>query len=109
MPNREDDCMRLMSLPEKYYYYLPKKKKLIRAKMFVKLATILEFGNFRNPDKIEKYIKLNLLEDDFEYMTIEELLLLRDHRLIGNSHIYELFPEEFDYLDGIPVLMWDEL
>ena len=50
-----------------------------------------------------------MLEDDFEYMTIEELILLRGLGFLDNSKIYELFPEEFDFLEGIPVLMWDEL
>jgi hypothetical protein len=42
-------------------------------------------------------------------MSIEDLILLRGQGFLDNSKLYELFPEEFDYLDGIPVLMWDQL
>jgi hypothetical protein len=101
--------MRLMSLNEKYYDSLPDKFKLKRAKMFVKLVTILECGMCDKPDKIRDYVEIHMTEDDFEYMTIEDLLLLRCQGLIDDSKIYDLFPEEFDYLDGVPVLMFDEL
>jgi hypothetical protein len=98
-----------MSLHEKYYYNLPERLKFKRAKMFVKLVTILELVGFDNLDKVREYIDIHILEEDFEYMTIEDLLLLRGHGFLDNSKIYELFPEEFDYLDGVPVLMWDQL
>jgi hypothetical protein len=42
-------------------------------------------------------------------MTIEELILMRSKGFVDDSKIYDLFPEEFDYLDGIPVLIWDVL
>lgn len=101
--------MRLMSVSESRYHYLPDKIKLKRAKMFVKLATLLEMGQLENPDKIWNYIDSHMIEDDLEYMTIEELILMRSKGFVADSKIYDLFPEEFDYLDGIPVLMWDEL
>jgi hypothetical protein len=98
-----------MSVSESRYHYLPDKIKLKRAKMFVKLATLLEMGQLENPDKIWNYIDSHMIEDDLEYMTIEELILMRSKGFVDDSKIYDLFPEEFDYLDGIPVLMWDEL
>jgi len=103
--------MRLMSVPESKYHYLPAKIKLKRAKMFVKLGIILDLNIFLNSNlkKVIDYMELHMLEDDFEYMTIEELILLRGLGFLDNSKIYELFPEEFDFLEGIPVLMWDEL
>lgn len=101
--------MRLLSIDKNRYYKLPPKLKIKRSKLFVKLSNILELGFFHNPDNIRDFMERHILEDDFEYMTIEELVLLRDQGFIDNSIIYELFPEEFDYLDGIPVLMWDQL
>lgn len=103
--------MRLLSVPENQYGNLPENHKIKRVKLFVKLATILDQNIFHNLDleKIKYYIENRILEDDFEYMNIEELLLLRGLGFLDDSKIYELFPEEFDYLDGIPVLMWDQL
>jgi hypothetical protein len=98
-----------MSVSESRYHYLPDKIKLKRAKMFVKLATLLEMGQLENPDKIWNYIDSHMMEDDLEYMTIEELILMRSKGFVDDSKIYDLFPEEFDFLEGIPVLMWDEL
>jgi hypothetical protein len=98
-----------MSVSESRYHYLPDKIKLKRAKMFVKLATLLEMGQLENPDKIWNYIDSHMIEDDLEYMTIEELILMRSKGFVDDSKIYDLFPEEFDFLEGIPVLMWDEL
>jgi hypothetical protein len=98
-----------MSVSESRYHYLPDKIKLKRAKMFVKLATLLEMGQLENPDKIWNYIDSYMIEDDLEYMTIEELILMRSKGFVDDSKIYDLFPEEFDYLDGIPVLIWDVL
>jgi hypothetical protein len=98
-----------MSVSESRYHYLPDKIKLKRAKMFVKLATLLEMGQLENPDKIWNYIDSHMIEDDLEYMTIEELILMRSKGFVDDSKIYDLFPEEFDYLDGIPVLIWDVL
>ena len=101
--------MRLLSINEDYYNSLPAKCKLKRAKLFVKLATILEMGVIYNPDKIRYFIEDHILDDDFEFMNTEDLLLMRCQGFLDNSKILELFPEEFDYLDGIPVLIWDEL
>lgn len=101
--------MRILSVHEKQYYLLPTKIKIKRAKRFVKLVTLLELEVLYNPEKIRDYIENHLLEDDFEYMSVEELLLFRCQGFIDNSKIYELFPEEFDYLEGIPVLIWDQL
>jgi hypothetical protein len=101
--------MRLMSVSESRYHYLPDEIKLKRAKMFVKLATLLELGQLDDPDKIWNYLDSHMIEDDLEYMTIEELILMRSKGFVDDSKIYDLFPEEFDYLDGIPVLMWDVL
>ena len=101
--------MRLLSIDENKYNSLPSKLKLKRAKMFVKLTFILECGLFYNLEKVRDFVEIHMLEDDFEYMTIEELLMLRGQGFIDNSKIYELFPEEFDYLEGIPVFMWDQL
>lgn len=101
--------MRILSVPENRYDGLAEKVKIKRAKLFVKLITKLELEVLYNPDKIRDYIEIHMIEDDFEYMSIEELLLLRCQGFLDNSKIYELFPEEFDYLDGIPVLMWDQL
>jgi hypothetical protein len=98
-----------MSVSESRYHYLPDKIKLKRAKMFVKLATLLEMGQLENPDKIWNYIDSYMIEDDLEYMTIEELILMRSKGFVDDSKIYDLFPEEFDFLEGIPVLMWDVL
>lgn len=101
--------MRFLSIDENKYNSLPQKLKLKRAKMFVKLTFILERGLFYNLGKVRDFVEIHMLEDDFEYMTIEELILLRGQGFIDNSKIYELFPEEFDYLEGIPFLMWDQL
>lgn len=101
--------MRLLSLDENKYDNLTPKFKAKRAKIFIKLSLVLELGIFHDPDKIRDFIEIHILEDDLEYMTIEDLILLRCNGFIDNSKIYELFPEEFDYLDGIPVLMWDQL
>lgn len=99
----------MLSIDENRYDSLPAKTKAKRAKMFVKLITILEVSHFYNLEKVRDYVETHIQEDDFEYMTIEELILLRGQGFIDNSKIYELFPEEFDYLEGIPVLMWDQL
>lgn len=101
--------MRLLSVDENNYNSLPMKAKVKRAKLFIKLVTMLELEVLYNPDKIRDFVEIRMLEDDFEYMTIEELLLLRCQGFIDNSKIYELFPEEFESLDGTPVLMWDQL
>ncbi|WP_048180596.1 hypothetical protein [Methanosarcina siciliae] len=101
--------MRLLSVDENHYDSLPVKSKVKRAKMFVKLITILEISYFHNLEKVRDFVEIRMIEDDFEYMTIEELIILRDHGFLDNSKIYELFPEEFDYLEGVPVLMWDQL
>ena len=101
--------MRILSVPENRYGGLPEKVKIKRAKLFVKLVTMLELEVLYNPDKIRDYVEIHMLEDDFDYMSIEEVLLLRCQGFIDNSKIYELYPEEFDYLEGVPVLMWDEL
>lgn len=101
--------MRLLSLDGNRYNILSSKLKFKRAKLFVKLVTILELSVFHDLEKIKDFVDIHILEDDFEYMTIEDLILLRCHGFLDNSKIYELFPEEFDYLDGIPVLMWDQL
>lgn len=101
--------MRLLSITDNNYNSLPPNLKIKRAKLFVKLVTLLELETLYRPDKIRDFIDLHMLEDDYEYMTIEELLLLRGQRFLDNSNIYELFPEEFDYLDGVPVLIWDQL
>lgn len=103
--------MRLLNIHETQYSNLPINLKIKRAKLFVKLATILDLNIFHNSDleKIKVFIEIHMLEDDFEYMNIEELILLRGLGFLDNSKIYELFNEEFDYLEGIPVLMWDEL
>ena len=101
--------MRLMSVHPSKYPFMPENLKLKRAKMFVRLATLLELGQLDDPDKIWNYLDSHMIEDDLEYMTIEELILMRSKGFVDDSKIYDLFPEEFDYLDGIPVLMWDEL
>lgn len=101
--------MRLLSIPENRYNSLPENLKIKRAKLFVKLTMIIEGGVFYNLGKIRDFVELHMIEDDFEYMTIEELILFRGLGFLDNSKIYELFPEEFDYLEGIPVLMWDQL
>ena len=101
--------MRILSVPENRYDNLPEKIKIKRAKLLVKLVTMLELEVLYNPDKIRDYVEIHILEDDFDYMSIEEVLLLRCQGFLDNSKIYELYPEEFDYLEGIPVLMWDEL
>lgn len=101
--------MRILSVPENQYGNLAENLKIKRAKMFIKLITMLDLEYLYNPDKIRDFVEIHMIEDDYEYMTIEELLLLRGQRFLDNSKIYELFPEEFDYFDGVPVLMWDQL
>lgn len=49
--------MRLMSVPESKYHYLPAKLKLKRAKMFVKLGIILDLNIFLNSN-LKKVIEL---------------------------------------------------
>jgi hypothetical protein len=98
-----------LSLDENRYNSLSTKLKIKRAKLFLKLSTIVELNTYHNLEKVRDYIENHILEDDFEYMSIEDLILLRGQGFLDNSKLYELFPEEFDYLDGIPVLMWDQL
>ena len=101
--------MRLLSIPHSKYPLLLTNLKMKRSKLFVKIITILELNKGRDIDKVRNYIENHMIEDDLEYMNIEELILLRDNGVVGYEKIFELFPEEFDFLDGVPVLMVDDL
>jgi len=101
--------VKLLSIDTNKYDLLPEQFKVKRSKLFLKLVMVLENEIFHNPDKIREFLDIHMIEEDFEYMSIEELILLRCQGFLDNSKIYDLFPEEFDYLEGIPVLMWDQL